>query len=567
MSIFIGCKVELKILICKEYMLNGFFNSQSKGIGSAAVILAVSALVSRLLALVRDRLLAGKFGAGEELDIYFAAFRIPDFVFGILIMAGISTVFLPIFSEYFKKSAEEGWKFASNILNCFLVLLIFVCGLLAIFAPFIIKFIVPGFNPEQEILVVSLTRIMLLGPIFFGLSSVFSGISHYFSRFLLFSIAPILYNISIIFGVLFLVPIFGLQGLAYGVVLGALLHWLIQIPAVKMSGFRHSLEFNFRYSGMLKSFRLMLPRVVGIVAIHLNLIVVTAIASTLTIGSIAVFHFANNLQHFPIGLIGASFALAAFPVLSLAWVNGQKDEFSEKFSLVFRQILFLIVPISFLMFLLRAQIVRIILGTGEFGWWETRLTAASLGVFSFGIFALALIPFLARVFFSFQDTKTPAKISLLTVVLNIVLCFLFIWLLGFQNIFQEFIVNFLKLQGIKDIGVVGLALALSVSGIFQFFLLLAFLRGKIKEIRLKEIWLSFQKIILASFPMAIFAYLTLQIAAKFVDMQTFLGVFTQMVLAGFVGMFVYFLVALLLKSPEIKIIKSLLIKKYGTKSN
>ncbi len=542
-------------------MLNKFFNIQTKGIGVVAGILAISFLISRLFGLVRDRVLAGQFGAGEELDIYFAAFRIPDFVYGVLIMGGISAVFLPVFSEYFKKSNQEGWKFVNNVLNCFLILLILICGILAIFAPLFIKFIVPGFNPEQESLVISLTRIMLLSPIFFGLSSIFSGVAHYFNRFLLFSIAPILYNLSIIFGVLFLVPIFGLYGIAYGVVVGAFFHWLIQIPAAKMSGFRYSLVFSFKYSGIIKVFKLMFPRLIGAIATQLNLIVVTAIASTLAVGSIAVFHFANNLQHFPIGLIGASFALASFPVLSRTWIDGQKNEFLEKFSLVFRQILFLIIPISFLIFLLRAQIVRIVLGVGEFGWWETRLTAASLGIFSFGIFALALIPFLVRVFFSFQDTKTPTKIGLFVVTLNIVLCFLFVWLLKFPNVFQEFIIIFLDLENIEGVAIIGLPLALLISGVFQFFLLLIFLKKRFSEINFKEIWQSFKKIILASLPMIIFTYLTLRVAVDFIDTKTFLGIFIQMALAGFVGIFVYLLAAFFLKSPEIKNIRLLLIQK------
>ena len=543
-------------------MLNRFFNSQTNGIGAAAGILAMSALISRLLGLLRDRVLAGRFGAGEELDVYFAAFRIPDFVFGILIMAGISAVFLPIFSEYFKKSAEQGWKFASNVLNCFLILLIFICSLLAIFAPLVVKFVAPGFSPEQEALVIPLTRIMLLSPIFFGLSSVFSGVAHYFSRFLLYSIAPILYNLSIIFGVLFLVPVFGLHGLAYGVVLGAFLHWLIQIPAAKMSGFRYSPMFNFKHSGMLKVFKLMIPRSIGAAAYQINLIIITAIASTLAIGSIAIFNFSNNLQFLPIGLIGASFAIAAFPVLSRVWADGTKEKFLEIFYSTFRQILFLIIPFSLLMFILRAQLVRLVLGTGEFGWLETRLTAASLGIFCLAIFASGFFPFLVRVFYSFQDIKTPVVIGLFSMVLNIILALSFVSFLQFPNFFQELIISIFKLQGIKDITVVGLPLAFAVSQIFQFVLLLIFLKKRILEIDFGKIWKSFKKIILASILMLVFTYFTLQIAAIFVNMKTFLGVFLQSSLAGLVGVFVYVLAALFLKSPEIKTIKSLVLKQF-----
>jgi len=544
-------------------MFNHIFNSQTKTVTFAAILLAGSTLISRLLGLIRDRLLAGTFGAGSELDVYFAAFRIPDFIYGILITGGVTAAFLPVFSEYFKKNREEGWKLTNNVLNCFLVLLILTCGVLAVFTPLLTKFIVPGFSEENRSLAVSLTRIMFLSPILLGISSIFSGVLHYFSRFLAYSIAPILYNLGIIFGILFFVPIFSLWGLAYGVILGAALHWFIQIPAAKNSGFKYLPLFNFKYPGLIKIFKLMIPRTIGAAAYHINLIVITAIASTLAAGSIAIFNFSNNLQYFPIGLVGASFAVAAFPALSRAWANGAREQFLKNFSSVFRQILFLIIPASILMFLLRAQIVRLILGTGQFGWLETRLTAASLGLFCLGVFAFTFVPFLARAFYSFQDTKTPVAIGLSSMALNIALCFLLVWLLTFPNAFQEFMINSLKLQGIESIAVIGLPLALSISGIFQFILLLAYLRKKVGDIRLKEIWRSAKKIFFATVLSGIFTYLILHLAAKFVDMETFFGVLTQAVSAGIVGILVYILAAFLLKSPEIKTIKSSILRQFS----
>ncbi len=536
-------------------MIKRFFHSQSKTVTFAALLLGVSALISRLLGLLRDRLLAGTFGAGQDLDVYFAAFRVPDFVYGILIMGGISAIFLPVFSEYFKKDEKEGWQLASNVLNCFLVLLIVICGILAVFTPWLVKFITPGFSAEQKDLAVSLTRIMFLSPIFLGLSSLFSGVLHYFNRFLAYSIAPVLYNLSIIFGILVFVPIFGLWGLAYGVALGALLHLLVQIPAAKFSGFRYLPIFNFHSPGLKKIFKLIIPRLIGQVGYHINLIVITAIGSTLVVGSIAIFNFANNIQHFPIGIVGASFALASFPVLSRAWVDGQRQAFLENFSAVFRQIIFLIIPVSLLLFLLRAQAVRLILGTGEFGWSDTRLTAACLGLFCFGVFSASAIPFLARVFYSFQDTKTPVFVSLSSMALNVALCFYFVWLLGFANTFQGFMVSTLKLEGIADIGVVGLPLALSISGIVQFCLLLFFLRQKLGHIRLREIRRSFVKVVAATVLMGVLVYLVLRASAGLVNMQTFGGVLIQTIMAGLVGFLSYFLFVRLFRSPEISTIK------------
>ena len=305
-------------------MLLRLFNSQTRTVTFAAILLLVSALISRFLGLVRDRLLAGKFGAGEELDIYFAAFRIPDFVYGILIMGGVAAVFLPVFSEYFKKDQEQAWKFASNLLNCFFILLVVVCGILAFFTPLLVNLISPGFSPENKELTIALTRIMFLSPIFFGLSSIFSGMLHYFNRFLAYSLVPVIYNLGIIFGIVFLVPIFGLYGLAYGVILGAAFHWLFQLPVARAAGYKYLPILNFRNFGLLKVFKLMVPRTIGAAAYHVNLIVVTAIASTLTAGSISIFNFANNLQYFPIGLIGVSFSMAAFSANGNSFISEKK---------------------------------------------------------------------------------------------------------------------------------------------------------------------------------------------------------------------------------------------------
>ncbi len=536
-------------------MLKRIFLSKTKTITFAAVILGGSAFISRLLGLFRDRLLAGRFGAGEELDIYFAAFRIPDFVFGIIVMGGISSVFVPVFSKYFFENEKAAWQLVSNMLNTFLLLLATACGLLAMFTPWLIGLIAPGFDGQQKELAISLTRIMFLSPIFFGLSSVFSGILHYFDRFLAYALAPIFYNLGIIFGIIFLHPLFGLTGLVYGVIFGAILHLLIQAPAVFAAGFRYSAILDFNSPGLRSIFKLMLPRIIGSAGYHINLIVITAIASTLAAGSIAIFTFANNLQYFPIGIVGASFAIAAFPTMSRAWANGTREKFVDHFSDSFRQILFLIIPISVILFFLRAQMVRLILGTGEFGWADTRLTAASLGIFCFGIFAASLVPFLARVFYSFHNTKIPVAIGLSSVGLNIILSFLFVNMLSFENAFRSFWVGFLKLQGIASIGVIGLSLALSVSTVLQFILLVFFLRQKIGRIHLSEIYNSLKKILLAGAFSGTSTYLALRAIAPFLRTDTFWGVLLQSSAAAGLGFLIYFLAAYFLKAKEIASIK------------
>jgi len=544
-------------------MLNRFFNSQTNSVGAAAGILAVSALISRVLGVVRDWLLAKTFGAGPELDVYFAAFRIPDLVYNILIAGGVIVAFLPLFSEYFSKGKkEDAWRFTNNTLNIFLFLLIFLCLILFIFASPLMKLITPGFSPEQLQKTIFLTRLLFLSPILLGLSAIFSGALQYFNRFLVYSLCPILYNLGIIFGILFLTSHFGVAGVAIGVILGAALHFVIQIPSTISCGFKYQPIFNFRDPGIKKVFILMIPRTFATATYQINLMVITAIASTLTAGSLSIFNFANNLQSFPIGIIGVSFAVAIFPTLSRAWVELKREEFIKSFSSVFRQILYLIIPVSILIFILRNQIVGLILRHGQFTQEASQLTAASLGLFCLSIFTLSFLPLIFRVFFAFQDTKTPTLIAVAGMVINIILSFYFVWLLGFQSSFQNFLRSAFSLEGIANIQVLGLPLAFSFTGIPQIILLMVFLYRKIGDYKLREIFNSFLKILIASISMAVLVYLTLHLVSLFLDTQTFWGVFWQTIITGLVGILVYIIATFLLKSPEIEVIKFSIIKKF-----
>jgi len=549
-------------------MIKRIFYSQTKNITVGAFILAISAFTSRLLGLIRDRLLASQFGASQELDIYFAAFRIPDFIYGVLVAGGISAAFLPLFAECFNHSQDKDvhhcenpiWPekaiyFANNILNSLFVFLILICGIFAIFTPAIIKFVIPGFSPEAKAMAVTLTRVLFLSPILFGLSSVLSGILHYFNRFLVYSLAPIFYNLGIIFGILFLAPIFGILGVAYGVILGAFFHFLIQFPAVLISGYKYRPILNLRSQRLKRLLKLALPRIIGSASYQINLIVITAIASTLAVGSIVVFNFSNNLHYFPIGLIGVSFAVSSFPVFSRTWAMGQRKVFLEKLLSSLRQVIFLIVPVAFLIFLLRAQLVRIVLGAGKFGWTETRLTAACLGLFSLGIIAESIVPILSKGFFAFQETKIPVIISVFSIVLNIVFSFLFVGLLSFPGPLKNFAVFFLRLKNINDIRITALPLALSLSAFIQVILLLYFLKKRIKEFNIKNLAYFFLKVLIVVLGMSLFAFVIRQISSEFVNMRTFLGVFLQTIFTGGGGLAVYFLIAHFLNFPELKAIK------------
>ncbi|HEB01430.1 MAG TPA: murein biosynthesis integral membrane protein MurJ, partial [Candidatus Portnoybacteria bacterium] len=484
-------------------------------------------------------------------DMYYAAFRIPDLIYGVLIMGAISSAFIPVFSRYLTQDKKEAWRMVSGFLNLAIFTLIILGLVLVIISPWLIPLIAPGFSLEKKEITIALTRIMFLSPILFGISSIFSGILHSFRRFLVASLAPIMYNLGIIIGVVFLTKFWGIFGLAWGVVLGAFLHMLIQIPSVVYSGFRYQWIWDIYHRGVRKIVRLMIPRTIGLAAFHVNLIVITAIASTLASGSVAVFNLANNLQYVPIGIFGLAFATAAFPTLVHAFSQKKKEEFLASFNSTFRQILFLVIPAGVLIYLLRAQIVRVVLGTGEFGWLDTRLTAACLGLFSLSIFAQSLIPLVARTFYARHNTRTPVLISIISIIFNIGASFFFVFFLTRFPYFINLASQILKLEGISEIGVVGLPLAFSLAGILNLILLLITLYWKVGDYGMLKIFSSFFKIIISSLLMGGGIYLSLHLIAPLVNMRTFVGVATQGIGAGLIGLAIYLLISLFLRSPEL----------------
>ena len=551
-------------------MIQKFLNSQTKSISSASLILAVSSLMSAVLGLLRDRLLAGTFGAGNELDVYYSAFTVPDFVALILIFGAISAAVIPIFSGYLAKSKEDAWKYVSSLINVFFGFLIIVCLILIIFAPAIISLTAPGFTGHKKDLAVMLMRIMFLSPIILGASNMISAILQVCQRFLVTALAPLLYNIGIIIGILFFVPRFGVKGLAFGVVLGGVMHLLIQLPALFFSGFRFKLNFNYKDPGVTKTIKLMLPRSLGLGAGQLNTVATTAIASTLISGSIAVFNLANNLSFMLVNAIAASISTASFPAMSMAFSKEDKPEshpeylgdFLKKFSNIFRQIIFLTIPISLLTLILRAQIVRAVFGVGRFNWADTKLTTACLGILAINLIAQALILFLSKTFYAAHNTKIPAVISGLTVAFNILLSLLLVWLVRFFPRFNFFLQNFLRLGGVANIGVIALSLAYTITAILECSLLLYMFYKKFPRLNSKEILSSLYKILIASLVMGILTFIVRQFLGSVISLQTFWGILLQLVVSATIGVVTYAATTHFLKSSENKTIVDSFLKKF-----
>jgi len=506
--------------------------------------------VSRVLGLLRNRIFADRFGAGDEMDIYFAAFRVPDLVYNLFIVGVVAAVFIPVYFEYAKKDNKEALSLTNSILNIFVLAVIFASAIFYIFAPKIMGVLAYGFSAEKLQSTIELTRIMLLSPIFLGASSILGNFLQAQKKFIPFALAPVLYNLGIIFGALFLVAPFGVKGLAYGVVLGAIMHLLIQIPSALSSGFKYRFSFDFFHPGIKKMLLLSGPRVVGLFAYQANFMVVTAIGSALASGSIAVFNYANDLQYIPIGIIALAFVTAVFPSLSESYAKNDMKEFLGKFYSTVNQILYLVIPISVFLILERAQIVRVILGTGQFSWEDTRLTAAALGIFAVSVFAQSLVPLFSRAFFAMGNSKTPVFINVSSLIINIFLSFYFTHLLSSAGRFELAFADILKVGDLADISVLGLPLAFSLASVINLLWLYFSLSHKIKEYDSQSILYSINRINIAVFAMAVIVYPVLYFVSTIVDMQTFLGIFLQGI-AGFgAGVFVYFLVSYILKIPE-----------------
>lgn len=521
-------------------MFKSFRHKLQTTVLGGAIIIASFSIVSRLLGLIRDRLLAATFGAGDELDCYYAAFRLPDLIFNTFVLGAISAALIPVFLQYWNKNKEEAWQIANSVFNILLTFLVIIGGIFVIFAPQLMSLIVSGFSPEKQAITVRLTRIMMVGILFFGGSNVIGGILNSFRRFFAYALAPVMYNLGIIYGVLFLVPHshLGIYGLGLGVVLGSFLHFLVQVPSVIRVGFRWKLRFNFCHPAIKKISYLMLPRCFALAIGQINLIVITFIASILAAGSVAVFNLAFNLQSFPINVFGISLAIASYPVLTQAFVNGQLKKFTWQLSKTSRRILYLVIPVSILIILLRAQIVRLVLGAGHFDWQDTVLTARALGYFALSIFAQSLIPILARAFYAQQDTKTPVVIAFFTLVINIVASIIFgLWL-----------------------GVAGLALAYSIASIINALLLWSILIKRMGDGENRKILTSFFKIILISFVMAVFVQMTKYIIAPLVDMQRFWGVLVQFIGACLVGGIVYLAISLQWRLEEVAVLREYFVK-------
>jgi len=529
------------------------FGKEYGSVGQAALLLGFFAFLSQLLGLFRDRSLAHFIGPGETLDVYYAAFRIPDLIFISIASLASITVLIPFILSRMSedKVTPEARKFVSDILTVFFVLIVFASVIAYLLLPYLARAVAPGFSEELLGKVVAVSRIMLLSPILLGLSNIFGTITQLYRKFFLYALSPIFYNVGIILGILLLYPAFGIYGLALGVILGAFLHFLIQAVAAWFSGFKPRISWTISFADLKDTIATSLPRTLGLAFNSIALIVIIAFASFLTSGSISIFQFSLNLQNVPLGIIGLSYAVAAFPTLSKSFSRGLLDDFKSHLLEAARAIIFWSLPVTFLFIVLRAQIVRVVLGTGTFSWENTRLVAASLALFAVSIVAQGLIALFARAYYAGGNTRRPLFINFISSLSIVVFAALFLQLFHNFPVFRYFFESILKIEDLSGTGIVMLPLAYSLGTILNFILLWIF----IKKDFMKEtpfLAKAFFQSLGASFFVGFIAYLSLQVFGPIFGTETFWGIFLQGLISGLFGIAAGVVILYLLKNEELK---------------
>ncbi|XKT74141.1 MAG: murein biosynthesis integral membrane protein MurJ [Patescibacteria group bacterium UBA2163] len=513
-------------------------NTQIRGLHETAYLLAIFTFLSQILALVRDRTFAHFFGADAVLDAYFAAFRIPDVVFAFLTLFVSSFALIPLFARRGGSYSESSRRLTGAVLTVFAGISIVVSVLLFIAAPYIVPILFPGFDASLTEVVIQLTRIMLLQPILLGFSSVAASVMQSARKFFLYALAPIFYNVGIIFGAMFLYPALGITGLAWGVVFGAVLHLLVQAMPVLMYDkaltprFPHTLWRDVSQVVLLS-----LPRALALSSQQALLLVFTGIASIAAVGSVSTLSFGFNLQSVPLAVIGVSYAAALFPSLSTLFTNKDYQTFTKEVWAAVRHTIFWITPAVLLMVVLRAQIVRVVLGSGEFTWADTRLTAAILAGFVISLIAQSSILIFSRAYYAAGRSLEPIVINVsAALAASVAAWYGVIW---FQNatVWRYFLEDLFRITDTPGSEVLMIALAYSgVMFIAALLFAIIFARRFGFENRTAgSLLFSFAASVIG----ASAAYIILQVLGPLLPTDTFLGIFTQGAVAGVVGLGVW----------------------------
>lgn len=517
-----------------------FFQRKQQSIGSAAFILASMVLASRVLGLIRDRMLAARF-APDDLGIYFAAFRIPNVIFELLVMGALTSSFIPVFTKYLSHDNEkEARNMASIVINVSLLILGILAIPMFIWAGELSRLMAPGFTEPQLLQMTSFTRFILVfqvAPLLVG--NFLTGILQSYQLFLVPALAPVAYNIGIIVAIATLSATTGLMAPVIGVGIGAFLFMAIQLPLVFLTGYRYRLALSLKHPGMREVGKLMGPRTLGLAVSQIDTTVDLVLASLLGARMVTIFNFAQHLQQLPIGLFGTTIAQAALPTLSLSSAKEDKQQFISIVTTSLHQMLFFVLPISALFVVLRIPVVRLVFGASHFDWTATVLTGMTLSMFSVSLFAQSIGQVLARGFYALYDSKTPVLVGVVSIVLNTVLSIIFIQ--------------------IYHLPVWSLGLSTSIASIINALWLLALLDGRVGHFPRKAFFLPLVKMVIATAVMSVMLYVPIKLLDQLVfDTTRTVGLVFLTGIASTIGLASYLFLCWVLGLGEVHALLSFL---------
>lgn len=534
-----------------------FLNKETSSLNQAALLLGFFTLISQVLAFLRDRLLAHVFGAGSELDIYYAAFRVPDFLFVTVASVVSLSVLIPFIIERDSLDREKGVRerlelkeFINTIFSFFLILMAISALVLYFLLPALSEFLFKGFTAPNLEKVVTLSRLLLISPIALGLSNLFGSLTQAYNRFTTYALSPILYNAGIIVGIILFTDRFGIDGVVWGVILGAVLHALIQVPFLHSIKLLPQITNRVDFSLIRKVVAISLPRTLTLAMSALSLIILVSFASLMTTGSISILSFSSNLQSVPLSLIGVSYSLAAFPILTRQLQDKNLAAFIAHMQWTTRFIVFWSLPLTALLVVLRAQIVRVLLGTGLFDWSATRLTAAALALFVLSSLFQSLMLLFMRGFYSAGITKRPFYINLCSTAFLLLTTYGLVIYFQSSETFRLFVTTLMKVENVSGSVVLMLPLGFSLGTIVNCLWLWVDFEKHFKGFS-RGVLRSLFESTGTAVVMGACAYVGLNLFDNFFSLNTLAGLFMQGVLAGGLAVVVGVLLLVALKSKEL----------------
>lgn len=524
------------------------------GLHQAAYLLAALTLASQMLALLRDRIFAHTFGAGQVLDLYYAAFRVPDLVFALVASLVSAYVLIPRITGMDRESTRRLLSESATFLFGVGGL---ICIVLAVFMPAFLSFLYPDLvsSPYQSEFIL-LARMLLIQPILLGLSGVLASVTQVHRRFVLFALSPLLYNLGIIIGAVYFYPVWGLPGIGFGVIIGAIAYLMVNIPIIVSAGVFPHFQFP-SIALMAPVVRDSIPRSLALGMGSLTALALTALASRIGTGAVSVFTFAGNLAAVPLSLIGSSYAVAAFPALSEASAVERREEFTRILSAGARHVILWSLVSLGLIVVLRAHIVRVILGTGAFDWSATRLTAALLALLTVGLVAQGLVLLFSRALYAVRQSWRPLMYQCVGGLLTIILAIVFLALPHAG--LPAFLATLLKVGDVPGTTILLVALAATLGQIFLAILSLVALKNVSPGLA-GTLTRPLVDGALAGLAGGAAAYATLAFEGGIAPLTTLLAVFTEGLVAGIVGLCAAALALYFVENEEFSIVTNALRK-------